>query len=171
MERYSSNESDRLKLATELFNSTDYMFARKGIGLRHPSPETRYHELQLTPDEIEKARDIFAANCVDAPESIEIILWGLNPNLYDNGGNSAGVQIVTSHSDVEGTYHTMYTFGMEKAGEAVIDKTLGMVYELNTPESTGLLPSNAIMNSIVYEDEPVGEHESRAFIDLVNSLS
>lgn len=170
-----SNESIELEsFANNFYSNVDFMFTRRQVPSRSGKNDivNRYCELELTSDELARIEPILAQNFIDMPESMEIDLAGLNPNLYPSA-ITGGVLISMEHSDADSRYITVYSVGFTDAGPdgIVVQKDIRGIGTMPDTEQVGLLPNPSNMSEIIFENHVIGQDERNMLADIVSELS
>lgn len=175
MEKSPSNDTpaELVQYANDLYSAVDFLFAK-----RYVRSETggdlvnRYCELQLNDDEIKDIESAFTDNFIDPPTSVEIILFGLNPNLYRDA-DSGGALIITQRDDGESTYATQYGVWFNGTGpqSTYACKDVHRKTKPVEPQyGQGILPGLDSLSEIIFKDTPLDASERAALNAMIAKL-
>lgn len=161
-----------LQTASKLFDAYNDMLARNGVNHMDTPIEKRHYELNLDGYTLERAQQFFAENCFDVPNTVEIHLYGTNPNIH-NTTERGGIQLQMSHEDTEAKYSTLYTAWFTGIGEHEVhlSKDLHYTTKLQGPRpDIGLMPTTGEMHGMMYEDAPITPFEREFLLKLAREL-
>jgi hypothetical protein len=174
MEKAPENENNQRtrKFASDFYTAVDWLFDVRKVPDRSDLFNNRYSKLELDQNEINFIGPNLEQSAIDAPESVEITLFGRNPEVYKTV-MAGGIRITMNHYDTFGDEITStYSIWLDRLenDSVVARKDVKKYIGEREPSEFGVLPAPYDTNNVIYKNKPLDQFEQQALLQMIKAL-
>jgi hypothetical protein len=170
MEKLPENENNQQtrKFASDFYTAVDWLFDVRKVPDRSDLFNNRYSKINLDQNQINFIGPLLESFAIDTPESIEITLFGRNPEVYKTV-MAGGILITMEHYDTFGDEITStYSIWLDQLenNPVVAHKDV----KKHTSEHTGEISGIVEKSNIIWKKLPLDPDEQTALMHMIKAL-